>query len=317
MGRLTDSIGNAGLNAGASVVARMKRVSEIKTDPRLSGMFAIDGETLAAIVKSMRESGYDKSQPIVLWKSEDAVVDGHTRLEAAREAGIMEIPVEEKEFNDIEDAKLYAYRRQAERRNLSPSEILRAAMEMRNKNTRDGTGRSSEILARELGISPSTVKHAKAVAQEAPPAIIEEVKKNRMSINRAYRMTKGKPDKPVKARPEADGEGQGREYGGLEIPPGADQTAEPDGGPEKGDLKRLEIWVHRENLDIPPGNDVRLEAARSMLRGLGGFVLSDDFYRDIRAMLQTLFQEDLEKRPIEENTTEAMDPEIWGAGNEG
>jgi hypothetical protein len=36
MGRLSDSIGNAGMNAGASVVARMKRVSEIKTDPQLA-----------------------------------------------------------------------------------------------------------------------------------------------------------------------------------------------------------------------------------------------------------------------------------------
>jgi hypothetical protein len=39
----------------------MKRVSEIKTDPRLAGMFTIRAETLASIVKSMRESGYDKS----------------------------------------------------------------------------------------------------------------------------------------------------------------------------------------------------------------------------------------------------------------
>jgi hypothetical protein len=43
------------------------------------------------------------------------VVDGRSRLQAAREAGIPEIPVEEKEFTALEEAKLYASRRQAER----------------------------------------------------------------------------------------------------------------------------------------------------------------------------------------------------------
>jgi ParB family chromosome partitioning protein len=116
MGRLVDSIGNT----GASVVARMKRVSEIQTDPQLAGMFTINAEILASIVKSMKELGYDKSQPLVLWKGKGVVVDGHTRLQAAREAGIPEIPVEEKEFAALEEAKLYAYRRRGKHPLVSP-----------------------------------------------------------------------------------------------------------------------------------------------------------------------------------------------------
>jgi hypothetical protein len=66
-------------------------------------MFAIREETLASVIASMKESGYDKSQPLVLWKGKGVVVDGHTRLQAAREAGIAEVPVEEKEFASLED----------------------------------------------------------------------------------------------------------------------------------------------------------------------------------------------------------------------
>jgi ParB family chromosome partitioning protein len=292
MGRLADSIGNAGMNAGASVVARMKRVSEIETDPRLAGMFTVDAEILASIVASMRESGYDKSQPLVLWKGKGVVVDGHTRLQAAREAGVPEIPVEEKDFASIEDAKLYAYRCQAERRNLTPAEILAAAMELWPKDSRDGTGRASEILAKNLGVSPSTVKHAQAVAHEGSPEIIDGVRKNRMSIDKAYRLTKGKPDKSAQAG--TDEEQPIHEDDGFAASVTVNVPADYPVKPDDDDLERLELWVHRENLHIPAGNDSRLEAARSMLRSLHGFVLPAEFTQDIHAMLQALFQENID-----------------------
>jgi ParB family chromosome partitioning protein len=310
MGRLIDSIGNAGMNAGASVVARMKRVSEIQTDPRLAGMFTVNTEILASIVKSMRESGYDKSQPLVLWKGKGVVVDGHTRLQAAREAGIPEVPVEEKEFGALEDAKLYAYRRQAERRNLTPAEILTAAAELKRKDSRDGTGRASELLAQNLGISPTSVKHAQIVAQEGSPEIIDEVKRNRMTINRAYELTRGKPDKPAKAKPETDRGKPGPEYKGLSVSGEADQSAERPVGGGDDSLERLELWVHRENLRIPAENDSRFEAARSMLHSLYGFIVPEDFIRDIQTMLQALFQESIDgERTIN-------DPETLGADHE-
>jgi hypothetical protein len=226
------------------------------------------------------------------------VVDGHTRLQAALEAGIPEIPVEEKEFAALEDAKLYAYRRQAERRNLTPAEILAAAMELQPKVSRDGTGRSSEILAKNLGVSPSTVKHAQAVAQEAPPEIIDEVKNNRMTINKAYRLAKGKPDKPAKAKPERDREKPGPEYDGLSGSDKGDQSTECRTEPGNDRLERLELWVHRENLNIPAGNDARLEAARSMLQNLRAFTLPEDFIQDIHTMLQALFQAALDGQAV-------------------
>jgi ParB-like chromosome segregation protein Spo0J len=310
MGRLIDSIGNAGMNAGASVVARMKRVSEIQTDPKLAGMFTVNAETLASIVKSMKGSGYDKSQPLVLWKGKGLVVDGHTRLQAAIEAGIPEIPVEEKEFAALEDAKIYAYRRQAERRNLAPAEILAAAMELKHKDSRDGAGRASELLAKDLGVSSSTVKYAQAVAHEAPPEIIDAVKKNRMSIDKAYRLTKGKPDKPIKATAETDTEQPAGDYDRFSISDAANQSTERPPEPRDDNLERLALWVHRENLHIPAGNDARLEAVRFMLQNLRSFILPEYFTQDIRAMLQALFQENIDG----EATTN--DPETLGTENE-
>ncbi|MDR3123294.1 MAG: hypothetical protein LBU16_05900 [Treponema sp.] len=316
MGRLADSIGNAGMNAGAAVVARMKRTAELKTDPRLAGMFVIRAETLASIVKSMRESGYDKSQPLVLWKGEGVVVDGHTRLQAALEAGIPEIPVEEKEFASLEDAKLYAYRRQAERRNLNPSEILAAAAALRHKDSRDGAGRAAEILSQNLGVSPSTVKHAQTVAREAPPEILDEVQKNQMTIDKAYRLTKGKPDKLAKAKPEKDKEETASDYEGFQVSDELTQSTERQAEPGNTLLERLELWVHRENLRIPAGDDSRLDAARSMLNSLSDFTVSTEFIQDIHTFLQALFQADLDGQAAPEATIDIAGLDMLGAEDE-
>jgi ParB family chromosome partitioning protein len=313
MGRLADSIGNAGMNAGAAVVARMKRVSEIQTDPRLAGMFTVKPEILASIVTSMRESGYDKSQPLVLWKGQGVVADGHTRLQAAKEAGIPEIPVVEKEFSSLEDAKLYAYRRQAERRNLTPAEILAAATALQLKESRDGAGRASEILAKTLGVSPSTVKHAQTVAHEAPPDIIDELKQNRMSIDKAYRLTKGKP---AKARQETGKKKPAPEYEGLPVSGEVSQLPEDQTKRDLDRFERLEVWVHRENLNIPAKNDARLDAARSMLQNLRGFTLPNEFTQDVHTMLQALFQDSLDGQTTSEAPTDAAALDILGAEHE-
>ena len=76
------------------------------------------------------------------------------------------------------------------------------------------------------------------------------------------------------------------------------------------------MWVHRENLNIPPGDDARLEAARAVLRGLRGFTLPDEFIQDIHTLLQSLFQADLNGHVIPETTVEAAALDILGTEHE-
>jgi ParB family chromosome partitioning protein len=129
--------GTAGFNAGQNYYSKPVRIGDIFIDPEISRIFAVQEKTRKEIVRSIGKKGYDKSQPVVLWKGKNILVDGHTRLAAAKEAGLEEIPATEMDFESREDALLYTFERQAVRRNLTASEILAAAQMPENKKTRD------------------------------------------------------------------------------------------------------------------------------------------------------------------------------------
>ena len=97
-------------------------ISIIKEKSPFNTLFAIDPDTYGAVVANMDINGYDPAFPIILWN--DIVVDGHTRLIAARTLGLKEIPVQQKEFENEKQALDYAIHNQRDRRNLSEAEIL-------------------------------------------------------------------------------------------------------------------------------------------------------------------------------------------------
>jgi len=176
----------AGFNAGTNYFAKPMRVSEIIIDPEISQIFKIEDKIRDEIAEKMKRFGYDKSQPIVVQKGTSILLDGHTRLAAAKEAGLTEIPVVEKEFVSREDAILYSFERQVLRRNLTGAEILKAAQMIPGKRNTRGEGRAAENLAARLGVSPSTVYQARDVLKNSSEEDLEAVQKGDMSIKTAY-----------------------------------------------------------------------------------------------------------------------------------
>jgi hypothetical protein len=64
------------------------RIDQIKTREPFSELFPVEDRIIEALRRDMEIRGYDKSQPIVIWDQEGVVVDGHTRLKAAKLAGM-------------------------------------------------------------------------------------------------------------------------------------------------------------------------------------------------------------------------------------
>ena len=93
----------AGFNAGKSYYAKPFRVEEIVINPEIAGIFKITDKVREAIKQQMKKFGYDKSQPVVVQKGTNILLDGHTRYAAAKEAGLEEIPVVEMDFEDWQE----------------------------------------------------------------------------------------------------------------------------------------------------------------------------------------------------------------------
>ena len=177
----------AGFNAGKSYYAKPFRVEDIVIDPEIAAIFDISDDMRCVIAQHIRKYGYDKSQPCVIQKGTNKLLDGHTRLAAAKEAGLEEIPVVEMDFEDWQEAVLYTISRQMLRRQLKGPQVMTfAEMLPDTRKKADGTGKAVEMLADRIGISRATMYQALAILKEAPEDIKQAVKDGNMSVKKGY-----------------------------------------------------------------------------------------------------------------------------------
>ena len=177
------------------------KVGSIETREPFSILFPVDRVTLEAISRDMNENGYDEAQPLVLWGS--VVVDGHTRLEAARMAGLDDVPTVSKEFEDEDEALAYAIHVQRDRRNLTDADIVRLVAQLDKRRAHGGDRRSGDFKAQPcalkksaeetaaiVGVSTRKVEQARAVLDSAATEVKQAVMDGEKSINSAYQETR-------------------------------------------------------------------------------------------------------------------------------
>ena len=156
-------------------------------------LFPIGQETLDAIRQDMEMNGYDPVFPLVIWEETSVVVDGHTRFAAAGQIGIEEVPVIYKSFDNEDDAILYSFHIQRNRRNISDDDILKCLAVLDNihgtkKQEKENVSRKeiNEARAKTLGISPDKVDKARKVMEYADPQIKGQVESGEKTINKAF-----------------------------------------------------------------------------------------------------------------------------------
>lgn len=204
---LTAKTKMAGATAGAEVLARMMPLEEIEEMKEFKELFPIHQETLDQVVARMKKYGYDKSQPLHVWKREGRffLMDGYTRREGAATCGFTEVPVYVHEFPSLEDAMEYTIGLQTARRNLNDAELSNAilrldALKSRGRKTLPGEkkdpeaqeekGKSALHLAKVLGTSTTKIEKFRAVEKKATPEVKTAVASGALSINQAYETTK-------------------------------------------------------------------------------------------------------------------------------
>ena len=182
-------------NSGASELSVLVPIADIQLDSNFTDLFPVNEGMVSRISESMQKKGYDKSQPLHVWKERMLLVDGHHRRLAAIKAGLREVPVFYHHFNSMEEALEYAILLQTDRRNLSDSEIYKTMQTLdrlkdigrpTDKSEGRQQGKSAEITAQKIGISRSKVEKARTIQNKASPEIKAAVESGTMSIHAAY-----------------------------------------------------------------------------------------------------------------------------------
>jgi ParB-like chromosome segregation protein Spo0J len=172
----------------------MKPIVDLVTREPFSTLFPRNETVLDTITKTMVEDGFNQGHPIHVWADApdggDVVLDGHHRLEAAKGAGLEEVPVHRLYFATERQALEYAIAQQRDRRNMprkqQQAHVVRAVAALdRPKEERleerggdrgnrytasKGSaeplleqGRSADRTAEIIGTSPATVKRIRTV----------------------------------------------------------------------------------------------------------------------------------------------------------
>jgi len=191
-----------GFNAGDSYNVKYIPIDKIVIDPEFSGMFKPVEKVVDTICQSIIEDDFHKEEPVTLWAFHYIhtdgkqcynliLVDGHQRYYAAKKAGKDEIPYIEKNFESREDAILYAFERQAVRRNLTGSEILYVAnILLTEKKAKNGDGRLAQKWADLLGVSVDMIYKAESVLKTASEEEIQAIKDGESTITGTYKKNK-------------------------------------------------------------------------------------------------------------------------------
>ena len=206
--------GKAPFADGVLKLSKSILIDKIEPHEDFKSLFKIGDELLERITNSIRENSFDASQPLHIWaKAEDDgtvhnyLIDGYTRLEAARNAGLDTVPYFEHKFETFDEAYKYALSLQVNRRNLEGGELLRNVSRLLGTDfIQNAEGKKSEAIAEVLGVSPRTVEEAISVARNADEETLAEIDSGGKSVHKAYKETKKKREKREVAPDEDEGD---------------------------------------------------------------------------------------------------------------
>lgn len=178
----------------------LMHILDVHTAAPFKDLFKIQPTVLADITAAMKKNGYDNAFPLILWAGHDGIlVDGHTRLQAAKDAGVLDVAVVMHDFADELEALKYAIACQRNRRNLTDAELFNCIHELDKRNPKGGrenieasheaSGKTAQKTADLLKISRAKVERLRAVKDHGSEKTKAAVAAGEMSINKAYNET--------------------------------------------------------------------------------------------------------------------------------
>lgn len=186
-------------------LSKIIAIEKIEEHEQFKELYSIDEDLLERISEDMKQNKFDASQPVHIWLSKENdiehfyLIDGYTRVKAAKLAGLQTVPYFEHNFEDFEEAHRYALHLQVDRRNLESSDLLKnIEVLMGSDYIQNMKGNKNAAVGEMLGVSEKTVERANFVEKNATEEQLEAIESGETTINSTYNELKGKTKKTKK-----------------------------------------------------------------------------------------------------------------------
>lgn len=193
-----NSVASGGLKLSKKIL-----IEKIEEHERFKNLYKIDEFVLERITNHMGSNGFDESQPLHIWVVTDEngvthyyLIDGYTRLTAAKKLGLIQVPYyEHTEFISFDEAYKYVLHLQTDRRNLEGIDLLNNIKELMGSDYIQSMKNKNQAIADLIGVSKKTVERAKFVNENASEEQIESLESGNTTINQLH--TEIKQDKYI------------------------------------------------------------------------------------------------------------------------
>jgi predicted DNA-binding protein YlxM (UPF0122 family) len=170
-------------------------VERIKVAEPFRSICTPSEQLIYSIASNIKAHGYDATQPLIVWKEEGILIDGHTRLEAVKLAEYDKpIPVVKISLPSTKAAVDYALNLNYNRRNVRESDILAASERIFGIfHDIKGEREKTMLLARVCADLPMVkVKKIVALMESADEKEMNRIKQESVTINEMYKNLKAR-----------------------------------------------------------------------------------------------------------------------------
>jgi len=180
-------------------------IAEYKIDDEFKALIPpLSKDELATLKESISKDGC--LGPLIIWKGQGIILDGHNRYQICRDLGVP-FKVVEIDLPDRTAAKIWMLHHQRGRRNLNEAQRAMLAVKLEalyaeKAKERQGlrtdldqnldqsdAGRSAEKAAKDMGVSHQTVSFAKKVTIKGVPGLVSLAESGKVAVSAAARVT--------------------------------------------------------------------------------------------------------------------------------
>lgn len=175
-------------------LSKIISIEKIEEHEKFKALYSIDENLLQRITEDMKTNKFDASQPVHLWITAGDggtehfyLIDGYTRIKAAKLAGLSTVPYFEHHFESFDEAHRYALHLQIDRRNLEGADLLRnIELLMGSEYVKNLPGNKNAAIGEMLGVSEKTVERANFVKNNATEEQLAAIESKEATVNATF-----------------------------------------------------------------------------------------------------------------------------------